>query len=267
MNIYISHSDNPKIIGLAQSMIGLENPFFWSTDNPPIFDLMEGEEDKKPDIMFLSTKDILKSKISIVKDYHPELKVVWLKEDESKLEKELYESLDLVIDLVNKDAETFLAYLINHIHINGEKNSLYESDFVIFNDNLDVNNTKFLQVCDSIGYNFRLKIYGPKQMRSPFYLGLPKPSDYKDIFKSNKAIILFDDRWFYTAIKNETIPLVFKQPKATKTWEFSTYTELHDLCQQIISSDAEKIKTELAKVDLSNKTYKDFYLNIKEKLV
>ncbi len=247
MNIFIKHIKHPKILGIINALKETNHNIIQWDNNTDIFNIFEY---KNPDIIFISEKDI--NLIDYIRYDYPNVKIYLFKNSNDTYE------VDKEINIVDNASDNFIEYLFDEkLYSNGIENHKYKCDFLIISDNISNEQNYILDICSGIGSNFNTKIYGLNKVNSVYYLGIPERNEYKNIIASCKAMIMFDDEWFYTALFNNKIPLIYdKDPM--HHFQFNNYNQLFQMCDYISKSNDVN-----SNLNIKNKTY-SYY--IKEKL-
>lgn len=258
MNVFISHNQNPKIIGLAQGIKQATgyNVQYWN-NQMPIFGLLE----QVPiDILFFTNQDISPVHFDYCKNTFPNIKYVLM----NTLPNSHEYNVKYKIDLYNGSEEYFLDFLADtELYLNGTHRPYFNSDFTVICNQEISNNNLFTTWISNIAEKFNVKIFGAKT-NSPYYLGNIDLAMIKDIIASCKGMILFDDQWYNNLLINQKIPLTFlnKTDKKEK-FVFNNYDELESLCQKVISQEVIFEKEDFNEQN----TYKNFAKNIMEKYI
>lgn len=257
MSVYITNSSHPKVIGLAQAIedSGVE-AYFWDNGNPSIFDLISK---KNPSAVFLNNKSIIDESHVYAKEEYPDIKFILL--DEYGETNDL--GFDLVINLVKeKEGQWFLDSLANSVQYEGGNYvEEFESDFVVFTDDLD---ERFVLWIEGLGSTCRLKAYGKKKIPSVYYLGRPAPDEYKDILASTNVVVAFEDNWKMNSIVSDVLPFCYSHDKKMP-YEFSTFEELKALTDNYNEAQARSWKKKMKK-EYGDLTYSSFVEKLKEEI-
>tara|TARA_R100001163_G_scaffold1295_2_gene1964 strand:+ start:40201 stop:40965 length:765 start_codon:yes stop_codon:yes gene_type:complete len=249
-NIFFSSSSHPKIMGVAQGMQGNAKESRWFENSLPIFDLLEAE---KPDLVFFKDNDYPLQHIEYAKKDFPNTKFGLFTELE-----EDHEFFDITINILNENHRNYLPYLANTYYSGGKKNEIYETDILMISNNVNLENETLLKWIFSIATKYRMKIYGENKVQCPYYLGNVGIESFKDLIASTKIMIMLNEEWLQTALLNDKVPLLFSNNPSNHC-EFSTYSQLDELCNLHINHDMESTK-------ITPKTYLDFCNKILEEL-
>ena len=268
MSIYIRTSSHPKVVGIAQALEkSVKDVFYWDPEQVKLFDLLE---DVKPQAVFLQDAEVEDGYIKYAKQEYPRTSFVWFRNNiHSKFDST---GIDLVIDLheggqydsLSDDKDyLYLPYLANTIAFSGGTfQKQYETDFLIFSDGIpDEYKEDIIKWLDALGSKYRIKIYGTEKLSLVYYLGRPMPDAYKDVIASCKAMIMWNDEWFYTTVLNNKIPIIFQQNRG---YNFSSYHGLEAVCYDILL-DRESLALNIDVVK-DRKTYLGFSDKIRRRL-
>lgn len=219
MKILIQNSQDERVIGLGQSIKNHEILTF--DPNIAVYNLIQNFN---PDIIVFEEDDNLKdSDIEYAKHDYPDIKFVLIRDEPHQrirnIKEELFDfifdkSSDLPEDMehVSNPHRRKLKYLINQdLVCNGHYKNEYDSEFVLFTDHLESEDREFMDCLNWLGDTYKLKIYGPIKVNSPYYLGNPNKDEYKDIIASSKCIVMYTNVWFDSAYANSKVPIIFSE--------------------------------------------------------
>jgi hypothetical protein len=215
MKILIQNSQDERVIGLGQSIKNHEILTF--DPNIAVYNLIQNFN---PDIIVFEEDDNLKdSDIEYAKHDYPDIKFVLIRDEPHQrirnIKEELFDfifdkSSDLPEDMERNPHRRKLKYLINQdLVCNGHYKNEYDSEFVLFTDHLESEDREFMDCLNWLGDTYKLKIYGPIKVNSPYYLGNPNKDEYKDIIASSKCIVMYTNVWFDSAYANSKVPIIF----------------------------------------------------------
>lgn len=223
MKILIQNSKDERVIGLGQSIKNHEILTFDS--NIAVYNLIENFSPNI--IIFEENNDLKDSDIEYARQDYPNVKFVLIRDEPHKTIRKIKEELfDFIFDKSSELPEDMehlsngkrrkLKYLVNEeLVCGGEYKEEYETDFLLFTDYLDCpqgmeqSHKDFLDHLNWIGDKYRLKIYGPIKVNSPYYLGNPDKNEYKNMLASCKCLLMYTKIWVESAYINGKSPLIF----------------------------------------------------------
>jgi hypothetical protein len=219
MKILIQNSQDERVIGLGQSIKNHEILTF--DPNIAVYNLIENFN--QDIVVFEEGSNLKDTDIEYAKHDYPDIKFVLIKDEPQEtirdIKEELFDfifdkSTDLPEDMehVGNPDRRKLKYLVNEdLVCGGEYKYEYDSEFVLFTDHLLNQDKQFMDCLNWLGDTYRLKIYGPIKVDSPYYLGNPNKDEYKNIIASSKCIVMYTNVWFDSAYVNGKIPIIFSE--------------------------------------------------------
>ena len=244
INILFSHrnkKENLKYYLLSSDISLIEGygVHFWDRGSESMFDAVIS---KKPDAIMMNDLDYEMGEWMFIKNEFPQIKIVWVTDLDRTSQ---HEGIDRIIktNKINSIKENFLPYLHSDSIFNGgSQDEMYDCDFLIMTDNMDMENNKIQKIVKTISATYRVKIYGSKSINIANYLGEPNQNEYKDIINSCKSMILFDDSWINTCFALGKKPIIMSNVDASDCLEFNTLTSLIDKMDNIDNIDVNNSK-------------------------
>lgn len=196
--IYVNASADSKMVGIRCALQAQA----WDKNRVALFDLL-GDD----------TIDT----IILEQDYVSDTELEYAKHE--------FDNVKFVV--INPDELPYMAD--ESTYGNGNTDVQFTTDIAVITDDLDDEDKYLYRWINGLGEKYNIKVYGTVRVPSVYYLGRPNVEDYKDIFRSAKAVIVFNDRWVYNIVLNDSIPLLFN-PQADKEWEFKDFKDLCEKC-------------------------------------
>lgn len=219
MKILIQNSQDERVIGLGQSIKNHEVLTF--NANIAVYRLIE---ETKPNVIIFEEDNNLKdSDIEYAKHDYPDIKFVLIRDEPQQTIRNIKEELfDFIFDKSTDLPEAMehvsgpnrrkLKYLVNEdLVCGGEYKYEYDSEFVLFTDHLSNQDKQFMDCLNWLGDTYKLKIYGPIKVDSPYYLGNANKDEYKNIIQSSKCVVMYTNVWFDSAYANGKFPIIFSE--------------------------------------------------------
>lgn len=252
MNIYVTKTNDPKVLGVAhaiEEVVG--EAFFFDLNTTSMFDLLET---KRPEIVLLETKDLPKAHLEYAKAEYPATKFILFNDRDSQTQ------ADLVIDLKNKSSNWYLPNLVDTaICTDGQETPFLKCDFAMFTDNVDQENVILKEWLEILGQRFNIKLFGSKKIDCSYYAGNITQENIKNVYSSVKGLIMVENSNFENCLANGIAPVPYSN---TKNFEYS-WDNLDSLC-----SCCEKVLNETKDFysERTAGTYIEFVNRIKEEL-
>lgn len=255
MSIYVTKTNDPKLLGIAHAMEAvIEEAFFFDLNTLDMFDFIQK---KKPKVVLLEMKDIEKCHINYVKQEYPDIKFILFNKGAFSLEEDIF---DLVINTtIDREGEMYLPNLVDTTICRGgeEKRSL-KCDFAMFTDRVDDNNPVLCEWLEILGQAFNLKVFGSKKIDCSYYLGDILEENIKNLYKSTKGLIMVEDSNIENCIENNIAPINYSYSKDGE-YEWDSLDKLMTKCEKVLNEN----KTSYGK---TKGTYIDFVNRIREEL-
>lgn len=253
MSIYVTRTDDPKIMGVAhaiEKVIG--EAFFFDLNTVSMFDFMER---KKPKLVLLEAKDIPKAHIEYVKADYPDTKFVLFANGSYPIRG----PFDLVINTKDKDHEWYLPSLVDTVLCsNGDYSQHLACDFAMFTDHIDPDNQILKEWLEILGQEFSLKLFGNKKIDCSYYAGQLQQDNVKHLYKSIKGLLMVEDSNVENCLANSVAPIKYSFTKDGE-YDWDNLKTLGDICGRVLKDNKDSYGE-------TSGTYIEFVERIKEGL-